>query len=363
MKTTSGVPGWSKGRKLALGCLIAAGTAVLGLILTVILSVRWLHSPSETMEAHRLLGAETTLFLEMTLDGKNATTRDFVRRLVGPLQRPRMDSDALPEPFSRLLPHLPRRRVTTRDIDRLLPITVIVTIPRPASGDGNFLVTLNYPRAGHTLKVFDLFLGFMASGDDKLQVREIRGEQVLEFYEKETHFWICIVDTDLLLASSEAALEAGIELLTGGPEERQASPPLARALVDLPRDAALKMAAVEGQAALLVGLLEPGLPGLAEVLRPVLLQTEEIRLWARLKEPDTLEGEVRSETWETAPQSQEAPARTLAWRQADLGITLEWVPAGPSSSSPHWRFEVDGVLSLLKEWPSWNRYFSSPENR
>jgi len=282
---------FSRGKKILVGCLVLVAAVVLGVVLTLVLFGVWVSSPGELLESSRLVDADTGLYLDVTLHEDDPAARDLVRALVRSQRQLPADLDLEDAPpwVGLIFPAIDRaaqEEVTDEEIDKVLPITALLTSQRSAGGEP--LLAVNCPPTGQAFRILGWSLFWVSRMSDEVEKRSHRETNIYHLG-SDGPAWLAVVDNNVLLSPEPEAVAAGIDRLSRPPEARGTSPLLAM-LSSVPEDSSIRLAATPGQTAVLLGLVERFAPALADGLRSRLRDADATTGWAHLESSDRLVG-------------------------------------------------------------------------
>ena len=213
------------------------------------------------------------------------------------------------------------------------------------------LFAINFPASGHTLTLMDWIFSRAFAGDSGELLIRRHGDEDLYRANLERPVWFTIVDTDILLSTSEEVVLSGIERLRR-PPGAIADLPLQALMAEAPADAALTFAAREGGAGILLALVAEHVPALADMLRRQMDPEARVSAWARLESQDRLNGRLLVANPSPAPdRPHEAEERsTYTLELLDGAVRLTLADTGMDSTAGHeWAFSLDG-LEALTQW-------------
>ncbi len=343
----------TRGKKILTGCLVAIAIMVLAVILTVVFFVSWLKTPSPDLEGRRLLHESTDLYAELRLRRDDQAVRDLLRVFLEGHNRNAFSEieNSAPPAMGKFLPlfkQLSGGDVGGEDLDKALPLAIILTSSRSEPGMAPPLFAINFPASGHTLTLVDWILARTISGDSKdLQV-QWHGDEAIYVTDTDPPVWGTIVDTDVLLSTSEEAVLSGIKRLRR-PPVAIAGTPLQALLDEAPQDAALTLAAQDGGAGTLLALASEHFPALADILDQRMSQGARVSGWARLESQDRLTGSLLvmdpAAASDRLPEAEELSTYTLELLDGTVRVTL--ADKGMDSASRHeWAFTLEGTQAL-----------------
>ena len=345
----------TRGKKILVGCLAGMAIMVLAVILAVVFFVSWIRSPGPELEGRRLVHEHTDLYAELKLRREDEAVRDLLRVFLRARNRNAVAEieRKTPPALERLLPlfqNLSRSEVSKKDLDKILPMSLMVTSSKDESGTAPPLFAINLPGAGHILTIADLiYARAIGSRSDGLLVRW-RGDEALYRTDTDPQVWLTIVDTAVLLSTSEEAVASGIELLRR-PLGAITGTPLQSLLDEAPADATLTVAARQGGAGTLLALTAEYLPALVDMLNRNMKPQAHISAWARLESRDRLAGRLLVTNSSTVPDRPEE-AKELSTYTVELmdgAVRLTLVDRGLDSAARHeWEFTLEGLESLAR---------------
>ena len=343
----------TRGKKILVGCLVAIAIMVLAVILAVVFFVSWIKTPGPELEGRRLVHERTAFYAELRLRRDDQGVRDLLRAFVEGRNRHALTEleENIPPVMEKFLPlfqQLSGGQVEEKDLDKILPLALIVTSAKSAAGMPPPLFAINFPASGHTLTLMDWFFARAITEDSEDLLVRRHGDEALYRTNLEPPVWFTIVDTDVLLSTGEEAVLSGIELLRR-PPDAITSTPLQSLLDEAPADAALTLAAQEGGAGTLLALMAEHLPALADMLRQQVNPEARISAWAGLESQDRLAGKLLVAASSTAqaqvPETKELSTYTLELLDGSVRLTL--ADKGMDSAARHeWEFTLEGLEAL-----------------
>jgi len=209
----------SRGKKLAIGCGVGClGLAVLS-VAGCVTFVSWLNRPGELLEPEKLLGRDTTAYVEWTLRVEDPGTRAFVERLIELTQQ-----DPAASGFPPLLQGLISRnnRKNEESIRELLPAVAAWTLrPADEQDEDLHLITLSIERFGNRMRLADWFIGMALARDADAEVLR-HGDEKIYFVpigggdgERERAITFFIRGNDLFFTSDPDTATIAVDRLVG----------------------------------------------------------------------------------------------------------------------------------------------------
>jgi hypothetical protein len=173
------MPVASRGKRWLIGCGLGCAVLIALVIAAVIGFFVWVRGSGELLEPQTLLGADTTGYVEWTLQLEDPGTEGFARGLIAAVQSlPPEASEELP-PW--LLNWLARQqsKEAEQDILELFPMVTAWTLhPGEAPGDDLHLISLSIRRFGHRLVVGDWIIGWVLPRAEEVAVERYRNEKI-----------------------------------------------------------------------------------------------------------------------------------------------------------------------------------------
>lgn len=326
----------SRGKRAVLWGLVVV-LAVLAVGLPVLFT--YVRQPGELLDGTVLVAEDTDVYLEVTLRREDAGARALVRRLLA--SRSITHAAAIRFAFfkltSRNLKSVTGGEVSEKDLDRLLPVTLVLS----RGGDEPApVLAISYPIAANSLRLFGsmwLMAILPVKNVDRLQ------HHGQDYYRIDTtpSQWLALPESTVLLSRHEGALQTRLDRLGGAPAD---SAPGYRALLDsMPPDAAVRVLGREGKS--LTSLLRDPLPGVAIGLGRELSQPRPVTLWLRIEPGGDLAGELGVDCGEGAEDSTPGDG----WTVSDRGVKLRLVPLqDPGVCGRAWSVHASGFPDLLE---------------
>ncbi len=349
-RNSAAAPAAPRYRGLLVGCLGAIAIVVVLVVAGALLFRAWIHTPGLLLQGSRLVDGSTALYAEVQLRKEDQRTRDLFRAVIEAQQRQQreqLNRPEVPGPVRTILGFIPQRTPGERDIDKVLPVTLVMTRQEGTAGtDEPFLFAVSMPNAGNALRLVDKGMSFMV-GRAKAKARHEQhgGEEMFYMPGKPAGMWASIVGTDVLFSRNEGQLASAIDRLGragSGAADRSASEIFAAR----PADAILFMTSKAGHSGALADALETVLPAFGGAVRRLANDAGAVTLWGRLASADTVEGEMRIRE---KPGS--APATDLTELAATFTVPLAagdvTVGLAPTAKEPGeraaFRFKLDGI--------------------
>ena len=150
----------SRSKRILIGCGLGCGAlVVLGISGCIGFSI-WIGQRGELLEPERLLGRDTTGYVEWTLRLEDPGTEQFVERLIEISQT---NPDEFRSPFPGWANDIlagRQNRQNAREIRQLLPLVAAWAVrPAEAPGEDLHLVTVSVVQLGNRLVFLDWILG------------------------------------------------------------------------------------------------------------------------------------------------------------------------------------------------------------
>jgi len=216
----------SRNKRILIGCAVGCGAMiVLGIGLAVAFGL-WIASPGELLEPQRLLGADTTGYVEWTLRLEDPGTEGFARRLIEAIQNiPLEGAEEMPEWVSGWLTQR-QNKEAQKDILKMFPLVAAWTLqPGKTPEKDLHLSSISVERFGHQLIFGDWVLGLVLSRSSGVEVERYREENVYRLpIDKETTVTLFIRDGHLFFTSNlDTARTAVDRLIEAGETRREPS--------------------------------------------------------------------------------------------------------------------------------------------
>lgn len=317
--------------------MLAAVLLVLALGLPVLFT--YVRTPGELLDGSLLLDEDVDVYLEITLRREDPGARELLRGLLG--RRSRAHAAAFRFAFfkltSRNLKSVTGGQVSEKDLDRLLPVTLVLS---RGGGEPAPVLAISYPIAANSLRLFGSMVLLAVLPVEEVDRLQHRGKDYFRIDTQPSN-WLALTESTVLLSRDEGALQARLDRLG---ETRTASAPHYRALLEsMPPDAALRVVAREGRS--LTSLLRTQLPGVAAGLGREVSQPRPVALWLRIRPGGDLSGELGI----ACGDHDEPSTPGDEWTVSDRGLKLRLVPLqDPGRCARAWTLEVSGVAALLE---------------
>jgi hypothetical protein len=270
----------------------------------------------------------------------------------------------VPAPFSAIFGGIPKREVTDAEVDKVLPIVVVVR--RQEGKDGIAeppLLAVSFSRAGNSVRLVHTIFNFTSWRGAKMTKEVYAGEDLFELKPegrgKQGPVWVSFIGTDVLAARQSEPVKAAIDSMHASapaPDAPASEAPSAAAsalLADRPAGAFLFIAARPGYAEAAIETLEVGARPIAELLKPLVHDGEGLAVWATVKSADVIEGEILVKPAAGAGTGGRAPAgpewsgkTTLMVGKRALDVSLEPLPPRPGVKNG-WSVRVAGLQSAV----------------
>jgi hypothetical protein len=148
--------------KLLLGCALGCGGIILTAVIAVVLFVSWLHRPGTLIEPERLLGSDTTGYVECSLTLEDPATAKAVETF---LEHPQLRNEIktpLPPELQKFLISWQGNRDREK-FRRLFPLVAAWTLRPDEEPDRDLhLASLSIQNFGNNLVLADFILGLTA---------------------------------------------------------------------------------------------------------------------------------------------------------------------------------------------------------
>lgn len=172
----------SRAKRLLIGCGLGCGTVVLLVVASCVSIMVWLNQPGELLEPDRLLGEETTGYVEWTLRSEDPGTMEFTKRLLDTIvEQQNRHRTPLPPLIDGWLSER-QRRESEKDLNDLFPTVVAWTLRPGAPGEDDLhLLSASVASLGHRLILADLLLGFFFGWSEEIETVQHEGEKIYRF--------------------------------------------------------------------------------------------------------------------------------------------------------------------------------------
>jgi len=148
--------------KLLLGCALGCGGIILLLVIGAALFFSWLHSPGTLIEPEKLLGSDTTGYVEWTLTLDDPATAAAVDAFLDHPQLNRELESPLPPEIQKYLITWQGKR-DREQFHRLFPLVAAWTLRPGAEPDRDLhLASASVKNLGNNLVLLDFILGLTA---------------------------------------------------------------------------------------------------------------------------------------------------------------------------------------------------------
>lgn len=173
----------TRGRKVLLGCGVGCLTAIALSIGACVSFTVWVNQPGELLEPTRLLGSDTTGYIEWTWRIEDPGTEAFVESLLELQERAQARNPGRAPAWLNQLINSNRKQNNAQAVRQLLPTVVAWTL-RPGETDDSdlHLFTLSIKSLGNRSRFFDLMLRYtlglknsVKHGDERIYVIEDEG--------------------------------------------------------------------------------------------------------------------------------------------------------------------------------------------
>jgi len=171
----------SKGKRWLIGCGLGCLVVIAVIVAVIISFTLWVRGSGELLEPQKLLGSDTTGYLEWSLRMEDEGTQGFARELIRAMQEiPPEASNELP-PW--IYNWLSKRQSdeAERDVLQLFPMVAAWTVrPGETEDDDLHLLSVSVQRLGNRLVFGDWVMGwFLHKSDDVTLVRH-RDEKIYQ---------------------------------------------------------------------------------------------------------------------------------------------------------------------------------------
>ena len=167
------------GKRLAIGCLLGCGGLVVLVVALLISFGIWINRPGPLLEPERLLGDDTTGYVEWTLKLEDPGTEGFVRALIETIQSVQKSTTRRFPPWFHtwVLPF--QQRKTAHDLTQLFPLSAAWTMRAgEAPQDDLHLFSLSIERLGNRVVFADWMIGMTLGRVPEVQVDFYRNEKI-----------------------------------------------------------------------------------------------------------------------------------------------------------------------------------------
>jgi hypothetical protein len=168
-----------RSKRILIGCGIGCGSLILIVIVVAVAFAAWIRGKGELLEPQRLLGAETTGYVEWTLRLEDPGTEGFVQLLIDALNAEREGrAQRMPEWLRQLIVQRQNRNAD-EEIRQLFPVVLAWTMaPGDAADRDEMLFTVSPTGLGNRLVFVDWLVGFAAGWSDQGFVEGYRDEKI-----------------------------------------------------------------------------------------------------------------------------------------------------------------------------------------
>jgi hypothetical protein len=194
---------------------VGCGVVVVLVIGLVVAFGLWIRSPGELLEPQRLLGADTTGYVEWTLRLEDPGTEGFARRLIETIQKlPPEGTDEMPEWLGGWITQR-QNEEAQEDILKMFPLVAAWTLhPGTTPEEDLHLASVSVERLGHQLIFADWVLGLVLSRSDRVEVERYRGEKVYRIpIDKQTTLAVFLRDGHLFFTSNLDSARTAVDRL------------------------------------------------------------------------------------------------------------------------------------------------------
>ena len=205
----------SRSKRILVGCAVGCGVVVVLVIGLVVAFGLWIRSPGELLEPQRLLGADTTGYVEWTLRLEDPGTEAFARRLIETIQKlPPEGTDEMPEWLGGWITQR-QNEEAQEDILKMFPLVAAWTLhPGTTPEEDLHLASVSVERLGHQLIFADWVLGLVLSRSDRVEVERYRGEKVYRIpIDKQTTLTVFLRDGHLFFTSNLDSARTAVDRL------------------------------------------------------------------------------------------------------------------------------------------------------
>jgi hypothetical protein len=169
----------SRGKRILIGCGIGcAALLVLG-IGSCVTFVVWINQPGELLQPDRLVGGDTSGYVEVTLRLEDPGTRQVVDKILGLMRELRESNRApLPRGLNDWLIGFQSRR-DEQQIREMFPMVLAWGV-RPGEGEADdlHLFALSLEKHGNRMRFVDWLLGLFMGFADPIEVHSHDGEKL-----------------------------------------------------------------------------------------------------------------------------------------------------------------------------------------
>lgn len=241
------------GKKVLIGCALGCGGLIVLVVATLVSFGIWIQRPGELLEPEKLLGGDTTGYVEWTLRLEDPGTEGFVRAVIGAIQTAQTRSaEELPSWMSQWFG---RRRAarTERDILQLFPIVAAWTVrPGDAPEEDLHLFSLSVERLGNRMVFGDWLMGWFIGRAEGTEVERYRGEKIYGVpLGPGRHATFFIRGADIFFTSDVQTARVTVDRLIGLPTPERESVPLDRLFDETAGGEPLRGAITNGRGELL----------------------------------------------------------------------------------------------------------------
>jgi hypothetical protein len=228
----------SRGKRILIGCGIGcAALLVLG-IGSCVTFVVWINQPGELLQPDRLVGGDTSGYVEVTLRLEDPGTRQVVEKILGLMRELRENNRSpLPSGLNDWLIGFQSRR-DEQKIREMFPMVVAWGV-RPGTGEAEdlHLFAVSLEKHGNRLRFADWLLGLFMRFAEPIEVVSHDGERLYHVPGEMTFF---MRGSTIFFTSDVETATRAVDRLRGprspgaGPTEVQ------KLLLDLPEEAPLR---------------------------------------------------------------------------------------------------------------------------
>lgn len=168
-------------KKALFGCLGGCGLLVLMLVASCVGFTMWLNAPGEVLDPRKLLGSETTGYVEWTMRLEDPGTADFVEGFLTHFSGMSQEESPLPEGLQDFLSARQMKKAR-KDMEKLFPIVIAWTArPGETLDDDEHLGSVSARGASHQMMFADWIFGMFIGRSRDVRVDRHEGEKIYIF--------------------------------------------------------------------------------------------------------------------------------------------------------------------------------------
>ena len=205
----------SRNKRILIGCAVGCGALVVLVVGLVVAFGLWIVRPADLLKPQRLVGADTTGYVEWTLRLEDPGTEGFARRLIETIQNiPPEGIEEMPEWLGDWITQR-QRKEAEEDILKVFPLVAAWTLhPGNTPEEDLHLSSISVERLGHQLIFGDWVLSLVLSRTDRVEVERYRKEKIYRFpIDKETTLTVFVRDGHLFFTSNLDTARTAVDRL------------------------------------------------------------------------------------------------------------------------------------------------------